>query len=301
MHYLITGGTGLIGSHFIKQLSHQDRVTLVTRNVEKAEATFKRNKQTINYLASINQVENLNDVDVVINLAGEPIADKRWTEKQKHKIQTSRWQITQDLVDKINHSDTPPKLFISGSAIGYYGRQGDTPIAEDYSQIHTEFTHAVCKPWEDIALQAQSPQTRVCILRTGIVLAKGKGALAKMALPFYFGAGATMGSGQQGMSWIHLEDMVKGIQFLTSTDSAQGIFNFTAPNPVSHKQFCQDLATALRRPCWFNLPGIMMTTMLGEMADLLLYGQYVTPTKLLDEGYEFSHPQLLPALKALYQ
>ena len=151
----------------------------------------------IHYLSSLDELENLNDFVAVINLAGEPIVDKRWTEAQKGLIEHSRWDITQRLVDLIKASDTPPKVFISGSAIGYYGRQDDTKISEDFTEPHDEFSHQLCKKWEDIALSAQSEQTRVCILRTGIVLSRHGGALEKMLLPFRLGLGGPVASGKQ--------------------------------------------------------------------------------------------------------
>lgn len=301
MHYLITGATGLIGSAFIHSLSENDCVTTVSRNPSKVDKLFANAAASIKTIEHVSELLDMNHIDVVINLAGEPIADKRWSTTQKEKITQSRWHMTQAIVDKIQQSEQPPELLISGSAIGYYGRQDTDEIDETYDKIHHEFTHQICEKWENIALQAQTKNTRVCLLRTGIVLEKGKGALAKMALPFYFGAGATMGTGQQGMSWIHLKDMIGGIQFLVQNSSSQGQYNFTAPQPVSHKVFCQTLAATLNRPCWFNIPSIGMQLLLGEMADLLLYGQYVVPNRLLSEGYQFTFNELSPALNDLYR
>ena len=301
MHYLITGATGLIGSAFIHSLTENDHVTAVSRSPSKVDKLFTNVAASIHAIENVSELSDLNHIDVVINLAGEPIADKRWSASQKNKITQSRWLITQALVDKIQQSEQPPAVLISGSAIGYYGRQDTYEIDESYDQIHHEFTHQVCEKWENIALKAQSQDTRVCVLRTGIVLEKGKGALAKMALPFYFGAGATMGNGQQGMSWIHLQDMVRGIRFLVDNNNSQGEYNFTAPQPVSHKVFCHTLANTLKRPCWLNIPTMGMQLLLGEMADLLLYGQYVLPNRLVAEGYQFTFNDLSSALKDLYR
>lgn len=300
MNYLITGGTGLIGSQLINALSAADTVYLLTRNAQSAEKQFQHCAATVIIHIDLNDITNFEQIDAVINLAGEPIADKRWSDKQKHKITHSRWDITEALVTKINASATPPKVFISGSAIGIYGRQDKQQIDESWSSFYPEFSREVCQRWEQLAEQVTTDTTRVCILRTGIVLAKGRGALGKMALPFYFAAGAVMGDGEQGMSWIHLQDMVDGILHLVNHTTASGAFNFTAPSPVSHREFCQTLATTLNRPCWWVLPAPVMRLLLGEMSDLLLYGQYAVPCRLIDSGYQFNYPKLTSALSAVY-
>jgi uncharacterized protein (TIGR01777 family) len=192
----------------------------------------------------------------------------------------------------IQASDTPPSVLISGSAIGYYGRQDNTPIDESFDSPYEEFSHSLCAEWERIALQAESKKTRVCILRTGVVISKRGGALQKMLPPFKLGLGGPIASGQQYMSWIHLEDVLQGILHLIQHQECSGVYNFTAPNPVTNQEFSQKLAATLNRPCIFRMPEFVMRLLMGEMADLLIYGQRVVPKRLLDSGYQFVFAEL---------
>jgi uncharacterized protein (TIGR01777 family) len=295
MKILITGGSGLIGSNLIPFLRPCD-ITVYTRNVAMAEKILGSN---IQFLSSLSHLSNLDDFHVVINLAGEPIAAKKWTNEQKQKIEHSRWSITEEIVTLIKAGKTPPKLLISGSAIGFYGRQQDQVIDEDFTSSHDEFSHTLCERWESLAKQAQSDKTRVCILRTGVVITKRGGALLKLLMPFKLGLGGPIGNGQQYMSWIHLEDMLRGIAHLITNESCEGIYNFTAPNPVTNEDFSRELAAALSRPCLFRVPEFVLRTMMGEMGDLVLYGQRVVPNRLQESGYEFIYPEISQALDCL--
>ena len=298
MNYLITGGTGLIGKAFIERLPKDtSQVTVLTRNTAKANKLLGSAINCIDKL-TVNDIENS---DVVLNLAGEPIADKRWSDGQKNKICHSRWDITQQLVDLINQAKNPPTVFISGSAIGIYGRQNKLPINESFEQFHREFTHHICSSWENIALSVTTRQTRVAILRTGIVLAENKGALEKMTPPFKFGLGGKIGDGEQMMSWIHIDDMVAAISHIEANKTLQGAINLTAPNPVSNVQFTHALAASLNRPCRFTTPAWVLKIMFGEMSDILLFGQNVVPTKLIDSGFSFKYPTVEEALVSLMQ
>ncbi len=289
---LITGGTGLIGRKLVKSLSGDYKITVVTRDPGRASRLLGSTIDTV----TIDSLVDLDDFEAVINLAGEPIADKRWTSSQKKRICDSRWDITQKLVDLINSSIHKPSVFISGSAVGVYGRQGDTPINEDFTDFHEEFSRKVCAKWEDIALQAE---TRVCLLRTGIVLDEDGGALAKMLMPFRLGLGGPISSGRQYMSWIHIEDMVKGIVFLLNNEQCSGPFNLTAPNPNTNAFFSLKLAKRLERPCMFRVPSFVLQFLMGESSELVLYGQKVIPQRLLSAGFTFSYPTLEEALKEL--
>ncbi|MDC8831747.1 TIGR01777 family oxidoreductase [Alteromonas gilva] len=288
MHIFITGGTGLIGRQLIEQLHRQHSITVLSRN---ANAARKALPGDVKVIADIDTLSDFNDFDAVINLAGEPIADKRWSEQQKYRICQSRWQLTSSIANKLDASDKPPAVFISGSAIGYYGRQGDTPITENNHQAHQEFTHEVCQQWESIA-QSVSNTCRVCILRTGVVLAPDGGALSKMRLPFKLGLGGRIGSGKQYMSWIHIDDMVAGILFLLSQPELSGPFNFTAPNPVTNQTFIKAFASALNRPAFFPMPAPVLKLAMGEAADLLLTGQRVLPQKLQEAGFQFKYEDI---------
>ncbi len=296
MRILVTGASGLIGSRLVARLANDHEIVALTRNVAKAESTLGGK---VTFLSSLNGQENVNEFDAIINLAGEPIVNKRWSESQKQRLQHSRWDLTEKLTQLIQASSKPPSVFISGSAIGYYGRQDDQPIGEDYQQIHDEFSHQLCKVWEQKALDAQSDRTRVCVLRTGIVLAKNQGALAKMLLPFKLGLGGPIGDGQHYMSWIHIDDMVSGILFLLEQPDCSGPFNFTAPTPVSNRVFSKELASAVHRPSLLKTPKWALRLAMGEMADLLVYGQNVVPQKLQKAGFKFQYEQLQPALKSL--
>lgn len=296
MHYLITGGTGLIGQAFIKSLTKDTtQITVLTRNKVNTKKILGAEINCIDELA-LTDIENS---DVILNLAGEPIADKRWSEAQKDEICQSRWKITQQLVEFINQANSPPSVFISGSAIGIYGRQSKQPINESFEQYHEEFTYHVCSTWENIALSAVSNKTRVTILRTGIVLANNGGALGKMLPPFKFGLGGKIGDGEQLMSWIHIEDMVAAISHIQANNALQGAINLTAPNPVSNEKFTQALASVLNRPCLLSTPKWVLKILFGEMADILLFGQNVVPTKLIESGFSFKYPDIKEALTNL--
>lgn len=296
MNIIMTGATGFVGQQLVALLSQQShQLTIVTRNVSHATQVLGSNHR---YVDNLSKLENLNDFDTVINLAGEPIVGKRWSNQQKQRICDSRWDITAMLTQLIKQSDTPPTSFISASAIGYYGRQGSTPVDED-SQAHNEFSHQVCSEWEHLALKAQSETTRVCVLRIGIVLGKNGGALAKMLPPFKLGLGGPIGKGLHGVSWIHIDDLTHLIEHLMITNNAQGVFNATAPNPVNHKRFAESIGSSLNRPACIPTPVIALKLAMGEMADLIVEGQFVLPKRALASGFNFKYPEINPALDSI--
>lgn len=295
MNILITGATGLIGRALVAQWQNKHQLHILSRSVIKAKEKLAIDA---NYQQSLDDID-FNQIDAVINLAGEPIADKRWSESQKQKICQSRWQITEALAEKIQQCTTPPKVLINGSAIGFYGRQGSDIVTEEHSSFYPEFSHDICARWENLAQRAASPQTRVCLLRTGIVLSEQGGALAKMLPLFKLGLGGPIGDGQQFMSWIHQEDMVRLIDFLLQNDELSGPFNATAPRPVSNKQFSTLLAERFGKKAPFTVPAFVLRLAFGEMADLLLFGQNVQPRRLMDSGFQFNYPHLKDALNAL--
>lgn len=293
MNILVTGGTGFIGKALLPHLTHE-RITVLSRNPPRA---YQQLGHHIKVIDTLDALPNLDDFDAVINLAGEPIINKRWTERQKQEICQSRWTITRQLVDKIKAGEHPPQILISGSAVGFYGDQQSRSFDESLEVNHQDFAHRVCRQWEEEAQAAQSEHTRVCLLRTGIVLARHDGALARMLPAYQLGFGGPIGSGQQYFPWIHLQDMVKGILFLLKHDEASGTYNFTAPYPVTNQEFSRTLAKVLHRPHFFKTPAWLLKLGLGEAATLLLDSQRALPKRLQEQGFHFCFPKLEHALE----
>ena len=293
MNILITGGTGFVGRRLLPHLRPHHQVTVLSRNPAKVHQHLGHDVQA---LASLNELENLDQFDAVINLAGEPIADKRWSAEQKERICNSRWQLTEQLVEKLNAGTQPPKVLISGSAVGYYGRQGEALVDED-SSPNPEFSNKVCAQWEQLAQEAASEHTRVCCIRLAVVLGSEGGALKKMLPSYRLGLGGPMGSGKQYMSWIHIDDVVSLLLFLLEHEECSGVFNASAPEPVTNLQFSKTLAQVLDKPHFVRIPAWVMRLAFGEMADLLLTGQRVMPVRLQCAGFHFRYPTLEKALK----
>ncbi|WP_459176017.1 TIGR01777 family oxidoreductase [Ewingella americana] len=294
MQILITGATGLIGRRLTERLLGQSHhITALTRAPERAAKLLG---PEVLLWKTLDDKTSLDGFDAVINLAGEPIADKRWTKEQKQKLCDSRWKITERLATLINASKNPPSVFISGSAVGYYGDQGQALVPED-EPPNKQFTWQLCARWEALALAAESDRTRVCLLRTGIVLAKKGGALAKMVLPFRAGLGGPFGNGQQYMPWIHLDDMVNGIIFLLMHETLNGPFNMVSPYPARNEQFTALLGEVLNRPAFMRVPAGVVRLLMGESAVLVLGGQRAVPKRLEDAGFVYSHQELKEALE----
>ncbi|PHM38364.1 TIGR01777 family oxidoreductase [Xenorhabdus innexi] len=296
MHILVTGGTGLIGRQLVYQLlSLSHSITVLSRSPQKVYSLFS---DQVECWTTLNDRNCLDGFDAVINLAGEPIADKRWTPKQKNKLCQSRWELTEKLSSLIRTSESPPSVFISGSAVGYYGDQGQAVVSED-DPPHDEFSHQLCERWEKLALQAKSEKTRVCLLRTGIVLARHGGALRKMLPMFRLGLGGAIGSGRQYMPWIHIDDMVNGIYYLLISSELDGPFNMTSPYPVHNDQFSAILAKVLHRPAVCRVPAFVLKIVMGEAAALVLGGQQAIPKRLEEAGFGFCYFELEEALNNL--
>ncbi|MBC6532115.1 TIGR01777 family oxidoreductase [Citrobacter amalonaticus] len=292
MKILVTGGTGLIGGHLVprlQELGHQ--VTVLTRRRDTAREKLN---DRVTLWDTLEDKQNLDGFDAVINLAGEPIADKRWTTEQKDRLCQSRWRITQKLADLINASETPPSVLISGSATGYYGDLGEVVVTEE-EPPHNEFTHKLCARWEQIACEAQSDKTRVCLLRTGVVLAPKGGILGKMVPPFRLGLGGPIGNGRQYLAWIHIDDMVNAILWLLDND-LRGPFNMVSPYPVRNEQFAHALGHALQRPAILRVPATVIRLLMGESSVLVLGGQRALPKRLEAAGFPFRWYDLEEAL-----
>ncbi|MGO1295964.1 MAG: TIGR01777 family oxidoreductase [Vibrio sp.] len=299
MKILITGGTGLIGKELLKLIMTHHLVVLTRDPVAAQHQLSHIHSGNLSFIQSLNDFTSLDEFDAVINLAGEPIADKRWSKQQKRRICDSRWAITQQIVALIQASEHPPHTLISGSAVGYYGDHKNNVIDETVEVHSNGFSHYVCSNWEKIALGAQSDKTRVCLLRTGVVLSTEGGALKKMLLPYQLGLGGPIGRGRQYFPWIHMIDMVQGIVYLLEHSSASGPFNLSAPHPVTNKEFSKCLAQTLKRPHILFTPTSAIKLVMGQSSELLLDSLRAKPKKLCDLGFQFHFPRLEPALKHL--
>ena len=294
MNILITGGTGLIGQAFIRQFGdHQ--FTVLTRSIQNNKAALPA---AVSLIDSLENLQNLDGFDAVINLAGEPIIDKRWSPKQKHIICQSRWLLTQQLVALFALSQKPPSVFLNGSAIGVYGDRGEQELTEASAVEVGDFSTELCLGWEEIAMQAQS-YTRVVLLRTGIVLAAHGGALAKMLLPFKCCLGGRIGDGGQYMSWIHYQDHINAMHYVLLDKDISGAVNLVAPEAQKNSVFTQTLAKSLNRVAIFPMPKKILWALLGESSCLLLDSQNVVPQKLLESGFNFNFRSLKSALDDL--
>lgn len=292
MHVLITGGSGFIGRELCKQLFLAGHTaTVLTRQPAKALPL-----PGVRWVATLQEAQQ---VDAVVNLAGEPLAAGRWNTARKQLFRDSRIGTTQKLLSWVESLEQRPRVLVSGSAIGYYGAHDDSALTESAAPGE-DFAATLCRDWETEALKARALGLRVCTLRIGIVLGNDGGALAQMLPPFRLGAGGPMGSGKQWMSWVRRSDLVRLILWLLQTESASGAYNGTAPQPVTNREFARTLGAVLSRPAVITTPAFALKLMFGEMAEaLLLTGQRVLPAKAQAEGFVFLHPELGPALRDL--
>lgn len=294
MNILITGASGLIGRHLVYRLQQQNhKILALTRNPDRARKILG---DKVTLWQSLQSQTTLDGISAVINLAGEPIAARRWTTKGKHILCQSRWQITEQLTNLINTRQITPSVFISASAIGYYGDLGQQEITE-YTDAHPEFTHHLCQHWEQLALDA-SAHTRVCLLRTGVVLSRDGGMLPRLLPLFRAGLGGHMGQGSQYLSWIHLHDQINAILWLLE-HPCNGSFNLVAPNPVTNREFTRILGQTLHRPACLHIPGWLLRILAGESSTLILASQRVIPQRLSESGFQFQYPTLNIALAHL--
>jgi len=265
MKLLITGGTGFVGTRLLKKLKDQGHdLVVLTRNPDKArlKGTFGANYHRWDGVSEEVPVEAFNGVEGVINLMGENIAAKRWSDSQKKKLEDSRIKATKKLIAGIEqHLNAPLKVFISSSAIGYYAANTGKPLDET-SQAGSSYLSKLCVDWEE-ATDGLTKVERKIIMRTGVVLGTESGALSKLLPVFKMGAGGPVGSGQMVMSWIHVEDMVDAIVDFVAHEKYQGVYNMVAPNPVTNKEFSKSLAKSLGRPCLFPVPPFVLKMVFG--------------------------------------
>jgi len=241
---------------------------------------------------------HLSGAGAIVNLAGEGVADRRWTRARKDALKNSRILPTRTLATAIAACAAPPQVFLSGSAVGYYGAHGDEPVTE-VTPPGDDFLGRLAVDWEQEARAAESAATRVVIVRTGLVLAADGGALAKMRVPFKLALGATLAPGTQYMPWIHVDDWTALMVWLMHTEQAAGAFNATAPTPVTNRTFTRALGRALGRPAVFYAPAFVLRAALGEMAGILLNGQRALPAHAEQLGFRFAYRTIEPALESL--
>jgi uncharacterized protein (TIGR01777 family) len=292
MHYLITGGSGFIGSALCRHLTSEgQRVTVLTRSAARAKPRLPAG------VALIERLDAVHAVDAVVNLAGENLSAHRWNAARKREFVASRVATTQRLLVWMTAQEPKPRVLVSGSAVGWYGPRGDEELGEDTAP-GDDFSAHLCRAWEAEAGKAEALGVRVCRVRTGIVLGTNGGALKQMLLPFRLGIGGPMGSGRQWMSWIAREDLVALIRWLADHDNARGAYNGTAPAPMTNAQFARTLGAVLHRPALLPTPAFALKLLFGEMAELLLTGQRVVPKRAIAEGFAFRYPDLRSALCA---
>lgn len=323
MNILISGGSGFLGSAFsdalLKRYQKMGKDLHITWLTRDSSQTHPDNIKMMTYdeLTQANSTDTT--FDVIVNLAGAGIADQRWSDERKEQLLASRIKPTEALLTFIERTGQKPKLLISGSAIGWYGTQGDTPLTES-SGFETDFAHKLCQDWEKLALKATDHDVPVAIVRTGVVMHHKGGMLGKLLTPFKMGVGGQLGDGKQIMSWISREDWVGATIFImekhladqsddqqrvshddnalkTGNNTPAVVYNLTAPNPVTNHTFTKTLGAHLHRPTFFTLPEALLKVMFGEMSTLLIDGQKVLPQALLESGYEFKQPTLEQALR----
>lgn len=296
MRILLTGGTGLIGQALCQHWQRQGHELWV----------WSRDPHKVHRLCSgARSVQRLGDLDpaqpfdAVVNLAGAPIADRPWTAARRALLWRSRVELTRQLVDWIGQQPTAPRVLLSASAVGWYGDQGDTLLTEASPPGGTDFGSTLCMAWEQEAERASTHGVRVACLRIAPVLAPQGGMLARLLLPFRLGLGGRLGSGQQWMPWIHLDDLVGLFDHLLRSNDAQGAFNACAPEAVRNSDFTRALGQALHRPTLLPAPAWALRLALGEMSVLLLGGQHLQPQRTQASGFRWRYPRLESALAAL--
>ena len=295
MNILITGGTGFIGAALQSAL-HEQGHTLVILSRQGREGS-----DHCRYITSLDELANVYVLDAVINLAGAPLAGRRWSAAYKDEIMASRIDTTRALVKLIGRLEKAPKVLLSASAIGFYGPTEDNKLNEE-SPVGNCFSSKLCDSWEGEASAAGSLGVRVCHLRLGVVLDRDGGAMTEMARPFRMGLGNWIGSGRQWLSWVHRADVVAAILWLLQADSASGPFNVTAPEPVTSRGFCESMQRKFRTLVALPVPAFAMRLLVGEMAEeLLITGQRVIPARLQAADFTFLYPTIDSALDAIVQ
>lgn len=294
MKIAISGGTGFIGKYLSTFFIQKGYTVYILTRKNKIE-TSNPNLQYVQWTPDLPTFP-LSSIDVVINLAGESI-NSRWTKKQKEAILNSRIQATRGLIKQLQTLSTKPHTFINASAIGYYGTSETESFTEQQETPGNDFLAETVFLWEQEACKARSLEIRTIYARFGVILGADGGALPKMLLPYQFYIGGTIGSGNQWLSWIHIDDVVRMIDFIIHKEEINGPLNITAPLPIRMKEFGETIATIMRKPHWLPVPSFMLHALLGEMSILVLEGQHVLPSKAIEHGYQYTFPAIDHALQ----
>jgi uncharacterized protein (TIGR01777 family) len=299
MRALVTGATGFVGRRLLAKL---DQPVVLSRDAAKAEkslAKFGVRACAWNPQKQPAPAEAFDGIDAVFHLAGEPVAEGRWTAAKKERLRESRVAGTRNLVATLRAIGRRPKVLVSASAVGYYGSRGEEQLDEN-SSPSDDFLAEICTSWEREATAARELGMRVVPVRVGIVLGEGGGAMKAMLPPFYFGLGAPLGSGQQYMPWIHIDDLADMMLFAASHEEVTSALNGSAPNPVTNREFTRTLGQVIGRPTFMPpVPRLVLRTMIGEFADVLLMSQRAFPAAAVAAGYRFAYPELEPALRQI--
>lgn len=299
MKIILAGGTGLIGGELTAALladGHQ--VWVLSRNPQAASVPPGAQLAVWDARTSAGWENLVEEADAIFNLAGENLGAHLWTAAHKAKVLSSRANAGQAVMQALTAVKRHPAVLVQASAIGYYGANDDR-ILDEYSPPGKDWQARVCLDWEASTREAERMGLRRVVVRTGLVLTKTGGVLPKLMLPFRLFAGGPLGSGKQFYSWITMQDEIRALLFLLKNENAAGVFNLTAPNPLTQAEFGRVEAQVLRRPYWFPTPAFAMRLALGEMSTLVLDGQRVMPKRLSEAGFSFNHEQLKPALQAI--
>lgn len=296
MKLLVTGGSGFVGRALCAHLTARGHdLTILSRSPAKAGKILP---PSVRVLSSLDEIRDHEIYDGIINLAGEGIADRRWSRARKQTLFDSRVGVTEalaTLVDRLKHK---PGVLVSGSAVGFYGDAGSVELDESSPAVRRDFTYLLCDAWEKAARDIGRRGVRVCILRIGVVLGNG-GMLSRLLPAYRLGLGARLGNGQQWLSWIHLDDLLAVLTNCLELGNAEGVYNAVAPNPVIYARFHESLASACHRPALFSAPALPVKLVLGEMSVLLLGGQRVLPARLASQGFSFRYSTIDEALAAV--
>jgi len=299
---VVAGGSGFIGRSLVAALKPRSQsIIVLTRDPERAARTLGADVVCRKWFphSEAGLIEILDGASAVFNLCGEGIADHRWTAEYKKRLRDSRLEPTSTLVSAMASCSNKPPVLINASGINYYGPRGDERIDESAAP-GTSFLADLCVRWEVAAQRAEEYGVRVVRVRNGMVLSAHGGALPRMLLPFKLFVGAPVGSGRQGVSWVHLDDAIGLLLHAATNTEVSGPLNCTTPDPVSNRAFSKALGRALHRPVWMPVPGFMLRLMYGELAtELLLEGAFIEPARALTSGYQFRFPRLGDALSDL--